>query len=160
MPYRICKSFEIENGHLLSRHPDKCRYPHGHSRKVEVIVEAEELDENDMVCDFKAIREVAEQILEPFDHALCVNTDDPAFHTLQSLYGERIIPFPSTEPTTEVLARYFFEKIEEQIQFLSKQPQRRYPLRPSLRLVRVRVWETSDSWAEYEPASISHSKPI
>ena len=23
MPYRICKSIEVENGHMLSRHPDK-----------------------------------------------------------------------------------------------------------------------------------------
>jgi 6-pyruvoyltetrahydropterin/6-carboxytetrahydropterin synthase len=44
MPYRICKSLEIENGHMLSKHPDKCRFPHGHSRKVEFVIEADELD--------------------------------------------------------------------------------------------------------------------
>ena len=41
MPYRICKSLEIENGHMLSKHPDKCRFPHGHTRKVEFVIEAE-----------------------------------------------------------------------------------------------------------------------
>ena len=35
MPYRICKTLEIENGHMLTHHPDKCRFPHGHSRKVD-----------------------------------------------------------------------------------------------------------------------------
>ena len=37
MPYRICKTLEIENGHMLSKHPDKCRFPHGHTRKVELV---------------------------------------------------------------------------------------------------------------------------
>ena len=46
MPYRICKTLEIENGHMLTHHPDKCRFPHGHSRKVEIIIEADELDLN------------------------------------------------------------------------------------------------------------------
>src|SRR5947209_8102903 len=35
MAFRICKTIEIENGHMLSKHPDKCRFPHGHSRRVE-----------------------------------------------------------------------------------------------------------------------------
>ena len=55
MPYRICKSLEIENGHMLTKHPDKCRFPHGHTRRVEFVIEADELDENQMVCDFKII---------------------------------------------------------------------------------------------------------
>ncbi|RFC52406.1 MAG: 6-pyruvoyl tetrahydropterin synthase [Verrucomicrobia bacterium] len=35
MPFRICKTIEIENGHMLSKHSDKCQFPHGHTRKVE-----------------------------------------------------------------------------------------------------------------------------
>ena len=49
MPYRICKTIEIENGHMLSKHPDKCRFPHGHTRRVELVLEADDLDENGMV---------------------------------------------------------------------------------------------------------------
>ena len=40
MPYRICKTIDIENGHMLSKHPDKCQFPHGHTRKVEFVLEA------------------------------------------------------------------------------------------------------------------------
>ena len=40
MPFRIGKSFVIESGHLLSKHPGKCRFPHGHSRRVEVVLAA------------------------------------------------------------------------------------------------------------------------
>lgn len=58
MPYRICRIFEIENGHILSKHPEKCRFPHGHTRRVEIVFEADDLDANDMVCDFKVLRRV------------------------------------------------------------------------------------------------------
>ena len=56
MPYRICKTIDIENGHMLSKHPDKCQFPHGHTRKVEFVLEAAQLDQNEMVCDFKIIK--------------------------------------------------------------------------------------------------------
>ena len=46
MPFRVCKSFEIENGHMLSKHPDKCRFPHGHTRKVDCVLVADTLDDN------------------------------------------------------------------------------------------------------------------
>lgn len=150
MPYRICKTIEIENGHMLTHHPDKCRFPHGHSRKVEIVIEADGLDAFGMVCDFKAVKDAVGDYIETFDHALCVNTLDPMFDTLKAAYGERIIPFAETEPTTEVLAKTFFDEIARELAGYAKIPGSRYPIRPSVRLVKVRVWETSSSWAEYE----------
>ena len=47
--YRICKTFEVENAHMLSKHPEKCKFPHGHSRKIEVVISAAQLDSADMV---------------------------------------------------------------------------------------------------------------
>ena len=41
---------------MLSKHPDKCRFPHGHTRKVECVLVADTLDENEMVCDFKVVK--------------------------------------------------------------------------------------------------------
>ena len=77
---------------MLTHHPDKCRFPHGHSRKVEMVIEADELDAGGMVCDFKIVRDAVGDYLESFDHALCVNTRDPMFETLKAAYGDRIIP--------------------------------------------------------------------
>ena len=51
MVYRICKSIELESGHLLSKHPGNCKFPHGHTRSVEMVFRAETLDANDMVLD-------------------------------------------------------------------------------------------------------------
>lgn len=147
--YRICKTIEIENGHMLALHPDDCRFPHGHSRKVEIVLEADDLDEAGMVCDFKAVKEAVGDFLDTFDHALCVNTRDPMFGTLKAAYGERIIAFEDTEPTTEVLAKTFFEGIRSGLASYSADSGARFQLRAGVRLASVRVWETSSSWAEY-----------
>ena len=149
MPFRICKTFEIESGHMLSKHPEKCRFPHGHTRKVEFTVEADALDASDMVCDFKVVKELMGEFLESYDHALCMNTADPQFAHLQQTYGERIIPFEKVDPTTEVMAetilRHFKEKLAERVASGAGP----YPVRAAVRVVKVRLWETSSSWAEY-----------
>jgi 6-pyruvoyltetrahydropterin/6-carboxytetrahydropterin synthase len=149
MPYRVCKMIEIENGHMLSKHPDKCRFPHGHSRRVEIVLEADDLDANGMVCDFKIVKSAIGDYLDGFDHALCMNTDDPMYPTFKEAYGDRVIGFASTEPTTEVLAKAFYDACAAGFAAYAKASSGRYDLRESVRLVRVRVWETSSSWAEY-----------
>lgn len=149
MPYRICKSIEVENGHMLSKHPDKCQFPHGHTRKVEIVMESAELDENQMVCDFKIIKTALGDWLDQFDHAMCMNTADPAYSEFKARYGERVIGFENQDPTTELMAKTFFEHAVQTLADYAGTPNARYSLRPEVRLVSVRVWETSSSWAEY-----------
>jgi len=149
MPYRICKSIEIENGHMLSRHPDKCRFPHGHTRKVEFVLESADLDDHQMVCDFKIIKEAVGEWLDRFDHALCMNTADPAYGDFKARYGERVIGFDGEDPTTELMAREIFRHTVRALAAYRVLPEAPYALRDSVRLIRVRVWETTSSWAEY-----------
>ena len=148
--YRICKSLEIENGHMLSKHPDKCRFPHGHTRKVEFVIEADELDDNEMVCDFKIIKQVVGDWLDEFDHALCMNTTDEAYQDFKARYGDRVIGFENQDPTTELLARTIFDHTATALAAYAASSTKSSPLKFGVRLVRVRVWETSSSWAEYE----------
>ena len=148
--YRICKSLEIENGHMLTKHPDKCRFPHGHTRKVEFVLEAAELDGNQMVCDFKIIKQAVGEWLDTFDHALCMNTDDPAYAEFKERYGDRVIGFESQDPTTELMAKTIFDHTAQALGAYAKQTDTCYRLADGVRLVRVRVWETTSSWAEYE----------
>lgn len=151
--FRICKSLEIENGHMLSKHPEKCRFPHGHTRKVEFVIEAEDLDDSQMVCDFKLVKQAVGEWLDTFDHAMCMNTEDPAYGDFKKLYGDRVIGFEGLDPTTEVMAKEIFDHTSRALEAHAAGGDPRYPLRPSVRLVRVRVWETSSSWAEYESLS-------
>ncbi len=149
MPYRICKSFEIESGHMLSKHPEKCRFPHGHTRKVEFVVEADTLDANDMVCDFKVIKELMNAFLDEYDHSLCMNTEDPEYPRMKQVYGDRIIGFTKVDPTTEVMAATIFEEFQKRLSAYAQSGKATYPIRPEVRIIKVRVWETSSSWAEF-----------
>lgn len=137
MPYRIAKSFTVESGHLLTKHGGGCRFPHGHSRTIEIVVTSEQLNDADMVCDFKAVKAAAMAAVQRFDHAFALNTADPRFQELKQAYGDHVIPFTDTDPTSEVIAREIFQQVSRELAV------------PGARLERVRVTETGTSWAEY-----------
>lgn len=149
--FRICKRFEIECGHRLFKHPERCRFPHGHSRTVEVVVRAATLDANDMVCDYKVLKELAGRELERFDHAMVLAAADPLAPTLQAV-SERVVLLEEGDATTEVLARYLFHRLAAAFARggeVVSAAGTRYVVPPGVRVERVRVWETSTSWAEY-----------
>jgi 6-pyruvoyltetrahydropterin/6-carboxytetrahydropterin synthase len=149
MPYRICKTIEIESGHMLSKHHENCKYPHGHSRQVELILESDELDANDMVCDFSVLKVALKGFLDSLDHAMCINTKDPMYKTFKKTYGDRVIGFDNTDPTTEVIAKMIFDKVKNSLDRYGNKKGQPYRLSKGVRLIRARVWETSTSWAEY-----------
>jgi 6-pyruvoyltetrahydropterin/6-carboxytetrahydropterin synthase len=62
---------------MLSKHPEKCRFPHGHTRRIEVVVSAQKLNKNEMVVDFKALKNAVEPFVEMFDHSMAINSNDP-----------------------------------------------------------------------------------
>ncbi len=151
MTYRICKTFEIESGHMLSKHPDRCRFPHGHSRRVEIVIAAESLNDNEMVCDFKAIKLALAAFLDELDHAMAINSADPALPKLRE-FSQRLVVFENQDPTTEVLAKYIYDHLAAEMRGGCEYTSERgnvYRFPEGLRLERVRVWETSSSWAEY-----------
>ena len=151
MRYRICKAFEIESGHMLSKHAERCRYPHGHSRRVEIVLSSESLDANDMVCDFKALKLALSDHLDAYDHAMVLNADDPAAEAIGSV-SERVILYEGEDPTTEVMARRIYEFVAGAIaegRVFRSDEGHAYRLPEHVRVERVRVGETSSSWAEY-----------
>lgn len=152
--YRVCKSFDVESGHMLSKHPGNCRYPHGHTRRVEVVVAAETLDAGDMVCDFAALRVVVQEVVGRFDHSLAVNSQDPDLRALKGSgrLGERLIVFPGQDPTTEAMAKFIYDHVAARLSAdreVIGPTGTVYRLPPGLVLERVRVGETPSSWAEY-----------
>jgi len=149
--FRIAKTFEVEYGHRLSKHPEKCRFPHGHSLRIEVVARGTRLDGNDMVCDYKALKMLVVDLIDSLDHAMALNTEDPQLDGLQAI-GERVLLFENQDPTTEVLVRWLFEQIAERIAAdgtVKSSSGTTYEIPEGLQLERVRVWETSSSWAEY-----------
>lgn len=151
MPYRVCKTFEVESGHLLSKHPGLCRHPHGHTRRIELVLSADRLDSADMVCDFKALKLAMSSMVDQLDHSLAVNSDDPR---AQAFLGERLVIFEGVDPTTEVMARWIYDHLARELAagkvYVDGRGDRyMFPEPGTVRLERVRVTETTSSWAEY-----------
>jgi len=146
MRYRICKTFEIESGHMLSKHAERCRFPHGHSRRIEIVLSAERLDDHDMVCDFKAVKLAVAGFLDQYDHAMMINSDDAFLPALKQA-SDRVIVFDQVDPTTEVLAKTIFDYISKRVSEGGAKGGFTFP--QGVVVERVRVWETSTSWAEY-----------
>ena len=149
--YQVCKRFEFESGHLLSKSRDRCRDPHGHSRRVEVVLAAEKLDANDMVCNFRWIKLALADILSRLDHGMCINDSDPRLEDFKRMQAKLEV-FKGQDPTSEVIARLIFDHLEEklaQADELTSENGNSYSPSAGVRLRSVRLWETSSSWAEY-----------
>jgi 6-pyruvoyltetrahydropterin/6-carboxytetrahydropterin synthase len=151
--YRVCKAFEVESGHMLFKHPGRCRFPHGHTRRIEIVVASPTLDDADMVCDFKALKLAVASAMDRLDHSMALNSQDPAVQALTESdrgSGARLVIFEDQDPTTEVLAKHIYEVVQNAVgkRFRSHDGHE-YALSASLIVERVRVSETSTSWAEY-----------
>ncbi len=155
--FRIARRFRIESGHRLSKHPEKCRFPHGHTRIVEVVLRANALDANDMVCDYKALKTVVERELEGFDHAMLLAASDPHRESF-AVFGDRVVLLEEGDPTTEILARHLFRRISAVFRpgmEVTAPGGVTYVVPDTVRIERVRVSETANTWGEYgeEPGS-------
>ena len=149
--FRVAKTFEVEYAHRLSKHPEKCRFPHGHRMKIEVVVRAARLDANDMVCDYKALKGLAAGLIDTLDHGMALNAADPHRPALEAM-SSRVILFEGQDPTAEALAHRLFQQISARLagnREIVSSAGARYTVPPDVELERVRVWETPTSWAEY-----------
>lgn len=145
--YRICKQFVVESGHMLSKHPEKCRFPHGHTRTIEVIVAGPKLDANDMLVDFKALKLAITDFIDRYDHRMMLHANDPLRPSLESVHPDSVLVYDQ-DPTTEVMAKEVFDYISGVLNDgWASEP---YSiLAGQVSLERVRIWETPSSWAEY-----------
>lgn len=153
MPYRIARSYTVESGHMLTKHPGRCRFPHGHSRTITLVLSSPDLDGNDMVCDFKALKLALAAACEKYDHSLSMNAADALAAHVGSVQS-RVVVFEGEDPTTEVLARRIYEDIAAMVRAGATFTARdglSYSLPKALTLERVRVTETDSTWAEYAP---------
>ena len=100
----IVKKFRFEAAHLLPHVPEghKCRRLHGHSYEVAVYVQGHMDERMGWVQDFGEIKEAINPILEQLDH-----------HYLKEIEGLE-------NPTSEVLARWIWQRLKPRLSNLSK----------------------------------------
>ena len=130
--YSVTKLIDFCYGHRLLDYDGICRHPHGHNAVAEIEVRTAQLDDRNMVCDFSDIKHVVKGwIDQELDHKMLLRHDDPLVKALQEL-GEPMYILDSN-PTVERIARLIYE----------------YARGQGFPVVRVKVWETPTSFAEY-----------
>ena len=130
--YSVTKRIEFCYGHRLMDYSGMCQHPHGHNAVVEVDVQADTLDQRNMVADFSDIKRIVKSWIDrELDHKMILRRDDPLADALRRL-GEPVFLLDSN-PTAERIARLIYDVSREH----------------GLAVSRVTVWETPTSWATY-----------
>lgn len=133
---KLGKEYTWEMSHRLPFHNGWCRNIHGHSYKMRVELIGE-LDENGMLIDFYDIDKIVRPVIEIYDHSMLVDKND--YKTIKFLeengFRHVVIDFTST---SENIAINFAKIFSEQF--------RHYK---NLKELTVRIYETSDAFAEY-----------
>lgn len=138
--FSVTKKFEFSYGHHLPDYLGDCQNPHGHNAVVEVEFTRPSEDEykdnfdlvgvfdhtyEGMVLDFKTIKKYVGPIISNLDHT----------YLNQGNAFENTPPVVYQPPTAENITRYIRDKIFE--------------TEIGIGLIRVRVYETPDSYAEW-----------
>jgi len=116
-------AMDFSAAHNLRGYRGKCEALHGHNWRVEVALAAQRLDKVGMVEDFSVKKKHLRSVLEELDH-----------HYLNDIEA-----FGQTNPTSENIAKWVFEKMGRRLR------------QARSRVAWVRVWETATSCAVYRP---------
>ncbi|MEG1425418.1 MAG: 6-carboxytetrahydropterin synthase QueD [Raoultibacter sp.] len=93
--YELMVKDHFDAAHALPGYDGPCRYLHGHTWDVEVVIAGEKLDDVGLLYDFKAIKTDLHTILDAYDHH----------------YINDIAPFDTINPTAEHLSRVIYERL-------------------------------------------------
>lgn len=120
--FEIIVASYIDSAHFLRGYQGKCANIHGHTWKIEVTLSGKNLNEIGLLVDFNQIKKIIREAAELFDHKLINDIE----------------PFSNINPSSENLAKYFFEKIKESLSIYS-----------DIQVVKVLVSESRDTSAVY-----------
>src|SRR5262245_22415621 len=126
---RVTKDHLVfSSGHFISYEGDKCERLHGHNYRTAVEIEGN-LDENQYVFDFIALKNRTRAITEELDHRMMLATRNPhiriqerpngvhvQYRTREWLFPrEDCVLLPIENTTAELLARYIGQRLIEDI---------------------------------------------
>lgn len=116
---------KFDAAHQLIGYPGDCANLHGHTWKVEVVLAGNELDDLNMLIDFRRIKDVVKWTISPLDHA----------------YLNDIHALRTDIPTAEYISQYLFETIAHNMSVLG------FP--EDVTLKEVTVWESDNASITY-----------
>ena len=110
----IRKLFKFENAHIVRNCSTlKCSENiHGHSYKVEVLLESNYLDHGQMVYDFGLTKLYIKELIEAFDHAITLWSGDSSDYVADmKRHSKRWIELP-VSPSAEQFSRVIYLMVE------------------------------------------------
>ncbi len=110
----IRKLFKFENAHIVRGcSTQKCSQNiHGHSYKVEVLLESNYLDNGQMVYDFGLTKRYIKELIESFDHSITLwSKDDRDYIEDMKKHSKRWVELP-VSPSAEQFSRVIFLMVE------------------------------------------------
>jgi 6-pyruvoyltetrahydropterin/6-carboxytetrahydropterin synthase len=141
----ITRRLEFDAGHRIPDHQSQCRHLHGHRYAIEITLSGEVIEKdgdaaNGMVMDFSQVKDLARQhLVDAWDHAfLAYAGDRMVVDFLASMPGHKTVVLDRV-PTAENLARIAFRILDAAY---------RDTYGNHLRLQRVRLYETTNCWAD------------
>lgn len=131
--HSVTKGFSFDMGHRLTFH-SKCYNLHGHTYRLEVRV-AGPLDSDGIVLDFAEVKRlVRELVVDRLDHAFLCYSGDALMRAFLETTDFKAVQV-DFETTAENLAEWIYHQLRQ----------------GDLNVVRVRLYETPNSWADYAP---------
>jgi 6-pyruvoyltetrahydropterin/6-carboxytetrahydropterin synthase len=110
----IRKLFKFENAHIVRDcTTQRCSENiHGHSYKIEVLLESNYLDDGQMVYDFGLTKRSIKEMIDSFDHAITLwSRDDTKYIEAMKTYSNRWVELP-VSPSAEQFSRVIYLIVE------------------------------------------------
>ena len=110
----IRKLFKFENAHIVRDcTTQRCSENiHGHSYKIEVLLESNYLDDGQMVYDFGLTKRYIKELIDSFDHAITLwSKDDTSYIDSMKAHSNRWVELP-VSPSAEQFSRVIYLMVE------------------------------------------------
>jgi 6-pyruvoyltetrahydropterin/6-carboxytetrahydropterin synthase len=136
----VTKIFRFEMAHAILGYNGKCRNIHGHSYELHVTVGAEKhengfLTPPGFIIDFKDLKKIVNsKVIDEMDHKLVLSKAYVEERCKEAAFDNLVI-FPA-EPTAENLLIDISNRLHNS-------------LRGGVKLKRLKLYETEDSYAEW-----------
>lgn len=125
--YRSTKTYGHEVGLSCAfrqwRAQSHCRLVHGYAVSVKLEFSATELDDNNWVMDFGALKDVKEWLQQGFDHSLVVAKDDPFLEKFMELHNmglARVVTI--SDVGCEKFAEHIYDKVKDWLYTMRHSP--------------------------------------
>ncbi len=141
----IRKLFKFENAHIVRNCTTiRCSENiHGHSYKVEVLLESNYLDNGHMVYDFGLTKVYIKELIDSFDHAITLwSGDDQEYIEDIKKHSSRWVELP-VSPSAEQFSRVFFLIVERVLKLTKMQNHER-----DVKVNSIIVHETDTGYAQ------------